>query len=60
MGDRVLVTGAAGFVGRHLIEQLVERGDDNILATDIVETPPERYEEHVSEEITYITGDSTD
>lgn len=60
MSDRVLVTGAAGFVGRHLIEHLVERGDDKILATDIVETPPERYEEYVGEQVTYTTGDITD
>lgn len=35
MSDRILVTGAAGFVGRHLIETLAANRDDEIVATDI-------------------------
>ena len=60
MSNQILVTGAAGFVGRHLIEHLVERGEKEIVATDVVETPPDRYAEHVGEEITYISGNITD
>ncbi len=30
MGKKVLVTGAAGFIGSHAVEQLVQRGDDVI------------------------------
>lgn len=30
MGNRVVVTGAAGFIGSHLCERLLERGDDVI------------------------------
>jgi UDP-glucose 4-epimerase len=30
MGNRVIVTGAAGFIGSHLCERLLERGDDVI------------------------------
>ena len=60
MSDQVLVTGAAGFIGRHLIQRLVEIDENDILATDIVETPPKRYAEHVGEEVTYISGDITE
>lgn len=60
MSDRVLVTGAAGFVGRHLVKHLVAERDDEILATDIAETPPERYGEHVGDRVTYRRGDITD
>lgn len=34
MTTRSLVTGACGFVGRHLTRRLVERGD-TVIATDI-------------------------
>ena len=34
---RVLITGAAGFVGRHLIPKLLERGDE-VLPIDIVDS----------------------
>jgi len=60
MSDRVLVTGAAGFVGRHLIEHLVDERDDEIVATDIVETPPDRYSAHVGDSVSFVTGDVTD
>lgn len=60
MTDRVLVTGAAGFVGRHLIEHLVSQRDDEIIATDIVDEPPEKYQGHVGQQVTYKTGDVTD
>lgn len=36
---RVLVTGAAGFLGRHLTEKLLARGDD-VVACDIAFDPP--------------------
>jgi sterol-4alpha-carboxylate 3-dehydrogenase (decarboxylating) len=35
---RVLVTGGGGFVGRHLVDRLADRGDD-VTATDLRTTP---------------------
>ena len=32
---RVLVTGGAGFIGSHLTDQLLARGDDVIVADDL-------------------------
>ncbi|MEM1343727.1 MAG: NAD-dependent epimerase/dehydratase family protein [Pseudomonadota bacterium] len=36
---KVLVTGAAGFLGRHLVERLLERGE-HVLALDLAFLPP--------------------
>ena len=34
MGERVVVTGGAGFIGSHLADALVARGDDVYIAYD--------------------------
>lgn len=61
MTQRILVTGAAGFVGRHLIQQLIENEPDaEIVATDIEHSPPERYRQHVGNDLEYRQGDITD
>lgn len=39
-GRRVLVTGGSGFVGRHLVEQLLEQGADVVVALHRREMPP--------------------
>jgi len=43
--DKILVTGAGGFVGGHMLGLLVNKGYENILATDIVE--PRKLPENV-------------
>jgi len=53
MSDTILVTGAAGFVGHHLIRHLADDGHD-ITALDIKSDPPESYSE--AENVTYISG----
>lgn len=61
MSRRILVTGAAGFVGRHLVQRLVEAEPQaKIIATDIEQTIPERYSQHVGDGLEYCQGDITD
>lgn len=38
---RILVTGAGGFVGRHLTAHLADQGDDVVGVFHVTETPPE-------------------
>jgi len=61
MSDRILVTGAAGFMGRHLISELVDREPESaIIATDIKSDPPEQYSAHIDTNVEYLQGDITD
>jgi UDP-glucose 4-epimerase len=58
VNDRVLVTGAAGFIGRHLTRRLLEQGHD-VVATDL-EPPPEFVMGVADENLDYRRGDVTD
>lgn len=59
MSDRILVTGSAGFVGKHLITGLVESQPDcSIVATDI-EPAPDWYDEYIGDQVEYKRGDIT-
>jgi UDP-glucose 4-epimerase len=58
MTDRVLVTGAAGFVGRHLIDRLA--GEVPVVATDVDPDPPDRYANRVGDGVEYVVGDLTE
>lgn len=59
MSDQILVTGAAGFVGKHLVTGLIESNQDcSIVATDI-ESVPDWYSEYVGKEVEYKKGDIT-
>lgn len=55
MSDQILVTGAAGFIGQHLVQNLAQRGH-NITAVDIQQNPPESYLDHVGDEVDYMRG----
>jgi len=53
MSEKILVTGAAGFVGQHLIQRLAAGGHD-ITALDIRPDPPATYERF--DNVAYISG----
>src|SRR4051812_37862031 len=54
--SRVLVTGGAGFIGSHLVDALLERGDD-VRVLDNFSTGDRRNLLHVAQEIEIIEGD---
>jgi UDP-glucose 4-epimerase len=55
MSDRILVTGASGFMGQHLVKKLAEE-DHKITAVDIQQDPPDSYSDRVGNEVDYIRG----
>lgn len=55
MSDSILVTGAAGFVGQHLVERLANDGH-RITAVDIRRNIPERIKEFVGDNVEYVPG----
>ena len=56
---RSLVTGGAGFIGSHLIDRLVERGDD-VVVLDNLSSGKEEFLAHHSEQVTHHHVDITD
>jgi UDP-glucose 4-epimerase len=55
MSDKILVTGAAGFMGQNLVERLAEDGH-SITAVDIQQQAPDSYSRYVGDEVDYIRG----
>eukprot|EP01064_Diplonema_japonicum_P023822 TRINITY_DN3425_c0_g1_i1.p1 TRINITY_DN3425_c0_g1~~TRINITY_DN3425_c0_g1_i1.p1 ORF type:complete len:419 (+),score=65.28 TRINITY_DN3425_c0_g1_i1:60-1259(+) len=51
---RCVVTGSSGFVGQRLVEMLVERGAERVVAFDIANPPKSRWE---NAKIVYTKGD---
>ena len=56
MSDTVIVTGAAGFIGSHLVDELVKMGY-HVLAMDDLSGG---YQDNVSSDATFIQGSITD
>jgi nucleoside-diphosphate-sugar epimerase len=59
MSEKVLVTGGAGFIGSHLLEFLLKRGDD-VVVLDNFTTGSEGNLSGVIDQIDYIKGDIRD
>ena len=55
--SRVVVTGGCGFIGSHLVEELVARGDD---VTIFDGTPPPEWQRVARERVTFVQGDILD
>lgn len=55
--SRVVVTGGCGFIGSHLVEQLVARGDD---VTIFDGTPPPEWQTAAREHARFVQGDILD
>lgn len=62
MGERILVTGGAGFVGSHLVDALVARGSDVTVLDNLdPQIHPGRIRpEYLSEDIRFVEGDVRD
>ncbi|WP_322906530.1 UDP-glucuronic acid decarboxylase family protein [Paenibacillus campi] len=56
MSKRILVTGGAGFLGSHLIDRLLARGDD-VVCVDNLQTGSLKNIAHVLERITFVEHD---
>ena len=56
---RSLVTGGAGFIGSHLIDRLVARGDE-VLVLDNLSSGKEEFLSHHSSNVTLVNVDITD
>lgn len=56
---KVLVTGGAGFIGSHLVEVLVARGDDVVVLDDLSTGKKENLS-RVSDRVLFIEGDISD
>jgi dTDP-L-rhamnose 4-epimerase len=62
MGERVLITGGAGFVGRHLAKALLDRGDEVRVLDDLIEQvhPARSRPEELDPQVELIVGDVRD
>ena len=56
---RSIVTGGAGFIGSHLIDRLVARGDE-VLVLDNLSSGKEEFLAHHTSQVTHIDVDITD
>ena len=56
MAKKILVTGAAGFVGSHLVEKLVEKGE-NVICIIFNKDPVNHLPQEVREKVQLVTGD---
>ena len=61
MSRRVLVAGGAGFVGSHLVDLLIERGDEVVCVDDLSTGVPRNIEHHAANPMfRFVEADVTD
>src|SRR5215204_6964703 len=60
-GRRHLITGGAGFIGSHLVDQLVERGD-HVVVLDDLSTGTKANLQHLADSpaVQFVEGSTTD
>ena len=56
----VLVTGGAGFIGSHLVDQLVEEGYDVVVLDNLTEQVHDGKPDYLNDEAEYVWGDVRD
>ena len=56
---KILVTGGAGFIGSHIAEYLVKRGDD-VTVLDNLKTGEEKNLAKINDQINFVNGDIRD
>src|SRR5262249_10484627 len=57
---RVLVAGGAGFVGSHLVDLLVARGDDVVVGDHLLTGSVRNFEDVPASRLTFVRGDVAD
>ena len=62
MGETILITGGAGFIGRHVAKALLDRGDRVRVLDDLIEQvhPSRRRPAELSDDVELLAGDVRD
>jgi len=57
---RILVTGGAGFIGSHCVDELVARGHDVVVIDDLDTAVHRRAPDYLNPKAAYVIGDLLD